>query len=231
MLLGVSLQSKTHKIWTLLRDGGIALASALVAIWTLTPEFGLWVTVASLLLGVFMAGLLEWEVRNELNERPLRAFRFTAALVFFAGGGAVLCLAIIFASFAIEGGFVWVVRFASAIQQLPSKAWIVLGGATSTAAVGALFFLFRLKLRFVYGFTEALAGIAIAGQRISVQPGTSIPSETEFYIAVLTAGVYLVVRGLDNMHQAARDGDPVFAWVRRVLRRSGRNQSTSSTGN
>ena len=94
--------------------------------------------------------------------------------------------------------------------------WILVT-ALSTAVLGAGFFYFRLRQRLLYGATEALAGIAVAAHRTSVEPGTGLPSETGFYFAVLTAGVYLVVRGLDNMHQAYRGDDPLARLLRRTL--------------
>lgn len=94
--------------------------------------------------------------------------------------------------------------------------WILLTALT-TGVVGAAFFYFRLRQRLLYGATEAFAGIAVAAHRTSAEPGTGLPSETGFYFAVLTAGVYLVVRGLDNMHQGYKGHDPLTRLVRRML--------------
>jgi hypothetical protein len=66
--------------------------------------------------------------------------------------------------------------------------------------VGLVLFSIRLRYRAIYGLTEALAGLTIAANRFAAtadQPGIR---NSAFYLAVLTAGVYLVVRGLDNMH-------------------------------
>lgn len=75
-----------------------------------------------------------------------------------------------------------------------------------TGVLGLALFYFRLRLRAVYGFTEALVGLAAAGRQVMVIAGTPTITGTPakdptFYLAVLTAGVYLVVRGLDNIHQ------------------------------
>lgn len=78
-------------------------------------------------------------------------------------------------------------------------------GALAVFTVGLLFFWFRLRARFIYGVSEALAGVAFAVHRLSHEPVIALPSDNSFYFAMLTAGVYLVVRGLDNMHQAWKD--------------------------
>jgi hypothetical protein len=86
-----------------------------------------------------------------------------------------------------------------------------------TALLGAAFFMFRLKQRLLYGLTEALAGIAVAAHRVSLERDAGLPTDTGFYFAVLTAGVYLVVRGLDNMHQGLKVENATG--VRRLLDR------------
>jgi hypothetical protein len=72
--------------------------------------------------------------------------------------------------------------------------------ALLTLPVGLLLFYFRLKLRAFYGLTEALVGMAVAAQRAS-DIGVIALDNRNFYLAILTAGIYLVVRGLDNIHQ------------------------------
>jgi hypothetical protein len=94
-------------------------------------------------------------------------------------------------------------------------ASLVLYGGT-LAAAAALFY-FRLRLRSVYGVTEAMAGLAVAGQRA---PTEFVLGDGTFYFAVLTAGVYLVVRGFDNIHQGLTKEpfDPLATWVVRRFR-------------
>jgi hypothetical protein len=87
----------------------------------------------------------------------------------------------------------------------------------------ALFY-FRLKLRSVYGFSEAAVGLVVAGHL--AQDRALTISNTGFYFAVLTAGVYLVVRGLDNVHQGLTI-DPIAATVLRFLKRKTRGQSAA----
>lgn len=70
----------------------------------------------------------------------------------------------------------------------------------ATLCLGAILFYFRLKLRSIYGVTEATVGLAVSAHRVSIESSTAA-QDPAFYLALLTAGVYLVVRGLDNVHQ------------------------------
>ncbi|MDN7182231.1 hypothetical protein M0D69_30290 [Caballeronia sp. SEWSISQ10-4 2] len=79
-----------------------------------------------------------------------------------------------------------------------APAWrlSVVLGVTLVASV--VLFLFRLKARCVYGCSEAVAGL-YAAQNVA----TGDIHGPAFFFALLTAGVYLCVRGLDNKHQGA----------------------------
>ncbi|MDB5825668.1 MAG: hypothetical protein JWR21_4372 [Herminiimonas sp.] len=92
-----------------------------------------------------------------------------------------------------------------------------------TLASGVGLFWFRLSFRLLYGFSEALVGVLVAGHRIT----TSL-SSVDLYLAILTAGVYLVVRGLDNMHIGWKNPlDPVS---RRLVATLSRNRPTAIDG-
>lgn len=71
--------------------------------------------------------------------------------------------------------------------------------ALLTFMVGLSLFYFRLRARAIYGVTEAAIGLVVAAHRVATED-VEITS-TSFYLAILTASVYLVVRGLDNVHQ------------------------------
>ena len=118
----------------------------------------------------------------------------------------------------------------SRVASVQTRAWLIALAALATLVVGSLFFWFRLRQRFLYGATEAMAGAAVAAHRLSVEPGQGLPGDGGFYIAILTAGVYLVVRGLDNMHQALAGGtDAVVGWYRqRKGRGSGRKSAVQN---
>ncbi|MBE7416711.1 MAG: hypothetical protein HS128_03005 [Ideonella sp.] len=68
--------------------------------------------------------------------------------------------------------------------------------------VGVFAFWIRLRVRMFYGVTEVAAGLVVALWQVqNVEPGKPV---LEFgpLLAMLTAGVYLVVRGLDNVYTA-----------------------------
>ena len=102
-----------------------------------------------------------------------------------------------------------------------SRTQAVAAGAVITAALGSALFYFRLRLRSVYGASEALVGVLVATHRIATESDAAV-KEPAFYLAILTAGVYLVVRGLDNMHQGLvkEPLDPIFTWLLKRLNRN-----------
>ncbi len=74
-------------------------------------------------------------------------------------------------------------------------------GAVITLLLGVSLFGFRKGARGLYGLTEVVAGVSIAAYRISTENTDLLNASPEIYIVLLTAGVYLVVRGLDNMEK------------------------------
>lgn len=96
--------------------------------------------------------------------------------------------------------------------------------AAVTALLGVIFFTFRLKFRFIYGITEAMVGLSVAGHRVGFVTNSQSTGDAELYLAVLTAGIYLVVRGLDNMHQGwITDSDAALKWLRRFSKKEQKN--------
>ncbi|MGE5385343.1 MAG: hypothetical protein ACM3SV_05570 [Betaproteobacteria bacterium] len=69
---------------------------------------------------------------------------------------------------------------------------------------GHILFIFRQKYRSVYGATELLIGVAIA-----INNAHTLFKKGDFDLtlvfAFITAGVYLVVRGLDNIHEGSKE--------------------------
>lgn len=85
-------------------------------------------------------------------------------------------------------------------------------GAVITLLLGVSLFGFRKGARGLYGLTEVVAGVSIAAYRISTENTDLLNASPEIYIALLTAGVYLVVRGLDNMEQGKFKFWPGSIW-------------------
>ncbi len=77
--------------------------------------------------------------------------------------------------------------------------------------VGALFYWLRTKWRVTYGLSEACLGVAIASHRAYDDQVNWAFDNFSFYAAVITAGVYLVVRGFDNVSQGQKlTTDPIL---------------------
>lgn len=102
-----------------------------------------------------------------------------------------------------------------------------------TATIGSLLFWFRLRYRCLYGSTEASVGLLIAGYKyLGTGAAYTIPSDPNFYLVVLTAGIYLVVRGLDNIHQGlyGTPGDPIAHKFRNWYLTFGTHTESDSNG-
>jgi hypothetical protein len=101
-------------------------------------------------------------------------------------------------------------------------------GAVGVAVLGLVFFLLRLKLRSTYGGLEVILGIIIGANTYAksfthgvtdIKPSWS---SADLALGVLTAGVYLVVRGLDNVQQGIEKDpkDPLAGALWRRLKRN-----------
>ena len=90
---------------------------------------------------------------------------------------------------------------------------------------GLVLFIFRRNLRSTYGLTEAVVGLVVAGNRVADYLDKPA-SDTALYLTVLTAGVYLVVRGLDNIEQGL-EKDPIARKLLAFMR--GRNASSTAS--
>jgi drug/metabolite transporter (DMT)-like permease len=86
----------------------------------------------------------------------------------------------------------------------------------ATFILGVLLWVFRHYLRGLYGATETIMGILVASNSFNHRADKT---EVEFIIGMLTAGSYLVVRGLDNMHQyhIGKADDGALDWIRKKI--------------
>jgi hypothetical protein len=205
---------------------GLAIEFVLMRWLGHTEAFG-WIAVIGGTLGCAATVLHELQFRDRSDGRLLLSLDMAIAVLgpFFAAG-AIAAFALM-AWHLLSGIPAAAVAGIGWLHSVTTKAWMVVATVSLTAVTGAAFFIFRLRQRFIYGLTEATAGIVIAAHRMNQEPGVGLPSESGFYIALLTAGIYLVVRGLDNMHQAIRAGDPFVDRVRKIsARRAGRMSRT-----
>jgi hypothetical protein len=107
-------------------------------------------------------------------------------------------------------------RFISASALSDTTTVLLVAFATLLSGV-ALFF-FRLKRRCAYGLSETMVGLVVASQKFradALAPSGQTPT-TLMVLAILTAGVYLVVRGLDNIHQGLTK-PPLDPWAQKVI--------------
>lgn len=103
-----------------------------------------------------------------------------------------------------------------------------------TLVVGVFFFLIRIIWRFTYGVTEIGAGVFIASYRALGTEHWFSAQNLDLYLVVLTAGVYLVVRGLDNASQGFnKPNDPMIRagrWLKSLILVSDQNNGRELNG-
>ena len=75
-------------------------------------------------------------------------------------------------------------------------------GVAITAVAGLALFAMRYWYRMSYGITEAAVGLYLAWVKWTTTGGPfgDLSKDTAFMTGLLTASIYLVVRGLDNIH-------------------------------
>jgi hypothetical protein len=104
-----------------------------------------------------------------------------------------------------------------------SAVWIV---CPLIGVIGLLLFGFRSQFRCLYGISEVVAGLVVAqSQVLAIAPGIALLNSAVL-LPLLTAAVYLVVRGLDNMKEGWTGVKPDMA-VRFVKRKFVRQPAVS----
>lgn len=167
-----------------------------------------------------MAGLIVKAWQRQVPDRWDLVYWFFGTTIFSAGyilamyGGVAI---------AVD---VWAQLnvFLAQLDPLANQTQFMVVTGLTVSVVGYLLFWFRLKQRFLYGLTEAGVGVFVGMHRVTMEQWSGVPTSANFYLALLTAGIYLIVRGLDNIYQAYRDDDPTlqrFAlfFLRKPLRR------------
>ncbi len=148
-----------------------------------------------------------WDARNELRVRSSGVYVVAEHLQTVARI-TLFCIGVYGLAFMAKGHYSWVA------QRIPAGPLGELVMFTGTLTLGVLLFGFRLKARFFYGLTEAVVGAMVATTKMPSE-GVDLASwHSETYLTILTAGVYLVVRGLDNMHTGlkAESKDILLRW-------------------
>lgn len=96
---------------------------------------------------------------------------------------------------------------------------ILITGILATTFAYALFF-FRLRSRTLYGVTETFVGLLVA-EHHALSISNTATNDPSVFLAILTAGIYLMVRGLDNIHQGRLHGSTLVSQLKEDM--SGRS--------
>lgn len=146
------------------------------------------------------------------GKRPKKTF---GGLLFAVSGPLVVAALVGVVYFALA------VTIRDALEWLQSRTWPPLtrgaAGTSCAAGAGALLFWFRLRYRFIYGLSEVLVGLGVAGYHAYRAADSVSMWDANVYLAILTAGIYLVVRGADNMHTGLTK-EPVDPLAARIFR-------------
>lgn len=181
----------------------------------------------SLLVGVFLAILgIALGLRDAIKDARTRYAKtveqtgsetvFLVAGIVVGIGSGMFVLGLSFYSCGV--GLIDLIEWITKTQFFRESAGTLLAEVFVIVA-GILLFWFRLRHRSFYGLTEALVGLSIAAQKVHQQGFQNLP-RTDVALVLLTASVYLFVRGLDNVHQGiyGRDKDPWMVWMTARLR-------------
>lgn len=119
---------------------------------------------------------------------------------------------------SIKDAYFWLQALALSREQ---KIALTVG---VTLGAGLVLFFFRKYFRSTYGLSEAIVGLVVAADHVKDHLDKG-GTDSGLYLALLTAGVYLVVRGLDNVDQG-RKTDPLALWL---LARMGGSAASAPT--
>jgi hypothetical protein len=130
---------------------------------------------------------------------------------------AILAVAYYGVGVAVKDLTLWAIRPTNLLHMASFAV-----GLTALAA-GTFLFLVRLRFRFVYGLSEAVMGFVVAVYKFTQDLSANNTLSANTYLVVLTAGIYLMVRGFDNMHIGLTKDplDPIAAKVAAWLFGSG----------
>lgn len=118
----------------------------------------------------------------------------------------VLCTVVYYSIWVVlSDSYIWLQH-----QSPPRELYVKLTGIL-VLVVASVLFLFRLHARFFFGLTEALIGFLVALWKV---PKNADPAlwDLNILFVMLTASIFLIVRGLDNMHTGLKSepGDTIL---------------------
>ncbi len=210
--------TKTFSPWTLIEKGFFIFLYTIPVAYGISArtlddyvKYALTIAVISFLLVVSWLYSTRFRLAFEQG-RPLSPVAPKHLLIFMAGNvGLSLLMGVVFYSAAASAVdlFDWFLNLNPTANRNQFIGFVGAG----VLALGGVFFWGRLRARFTYGLVEASMGVVFAVHRFSAEQQVGFPSNAGFYLAMLTAGVYLVVRGFDNMHQGWKEGKDPLAYM------------------
>lgn len=120
-------------------------------------------------------------------------------------------------------------RVLSTFARWISEAPPVLAGS-AVLVMGLVLFGIRYKWRALYGLGEVIVGVAVGTSKLTAVYPFPLHADwkaVDIALGVLCAGVYLVVRGLDNIHVGCTK-EPRDPWAAFLLGKLARNSSATT---
>jgi len=117
----------------------------------------------------------------------------------------------------IKDTFLWVQGLGSGESFAPGRAPMSM--ALLSLISGVVLYSLRTWLQACYGLTEIVVGIFVSLVKTAQTPPNVnantnlVHIDTTFGLAILTASVYLVVRGLDNLVKGIKEGEDLIVVV------------------
>ncbi len=148
---------------------------------------------------------------NRGNQTDSEIFHdFLVGLVFLAVIIPIVIILIFSFYISLKDAYIWVTSPIFGRYQT-----IFLVALISTLIAYSLF-IFRLYKRTIYGMTEIIVGLFV-----SVRHGLSINTidnaDPTFFLAILTAGIYLMVREFDNMHVGITNKETLLSQLKKEI--------------
>lgn len=187
--------------------------------WHLPLRYSVWT------IGIVAVSVILWKItfRNSAKQPSDTSFNgFEMAVL------VVMCGVAMFALASVTTGIYKAYELASSQELSRPKSLIAVG--LLTLIIGIALFSVRMRWRCLYGISEALIGIIVASQRYYTDALLTATPTPSLALAILTAGVYLVVRGADNIHQGLTRspldpmGQKFLRWINSTTKQSQKEQ-------
>lgn len=179
---------------------------------------------AAIMVTPLVPGFSPFRMRQESKRRLLTALAVYAALLLLTFAATVVMYSILATDkdILVALGNPRINKAVGLVESLFSFGDNYALTVAVALAVGCVLFFLRLHWRGVYGLLEVVIGIGIAAHKLPSQDLASMSAAGDVLLAFLTAGVFLVVRGLDNIYQGltGTDPDPVLSWLRKQIHRA-----------